>query len=109
MILMTWGMFKGQKGTITEKSGNKNLVIKLESGVEIHASVDHVEEMSSEKLVVVRVGSGNKTHIAKVFDTGFLSVGCGAVRMSGAHTREIYNVVTSDRVTCAKCRERYGI
>lgn len=51
-VTMIWGMFKGQNGKVVKVSGTKNLIVKLESGIEIDASTDHVEEIQNLKFHV---------------------------------------------------------
>lgn len=103
-VLVTWGMFKGQKGKIVKTWGKKNVVVKLESGIEFDASVDHVEEANEVKTMPARMNSGKSVHIAKEHPTkkGHFIIHCGA----GGNRRQIVKPAHNEEITCKKCLER---
>jgi predicted Zn-ribbon and HTH transcriptional regulator len=77
-VVMTWGMFKGSHGVVTQRRGVKNVWVKLDGGPEIDASTDHIEpeaspapaaETATFRVTFTRGGFYNDSPVVSGFST----------------------------------------
>lgn len=113
-VVMTWGMYKGRKGVITQSKGKKNIVVRIDvDGVEfeIAASIDHVKkDLTACASYVAKLKTGKVTHVATSKGVGSPLITCGAgLNGTWRGFTKVGEVINAETVTCKKCREKYGL